>query len=359
MLKRLIESFKDERTYQHCVISLTSLGVVGSALQKQGIEVYSLSFNFALADFKKVFLLIKIIRVFSPDIVQTWMYHADLIGGISSYFAGYRKIIWGIRVTNIHSSSIMTLWIMKFCAFLSSIIPSKIICVAEAARQSHIQNGYDASKMIVINNGLIFSDFNISEDNRRTLSLQCCFPHDCIVVGCVGRFDPIKDHHNFVFAAGLLAKQNARVFFLMIGHNLTFENKVLSSWIDQTNHRDRFVLLGVRSDIATCLSLMDVFCLSSSIEGFPNALSEAMAMALPCVSTDVGDVSILLGDTGIIVPKENSEALANALSHVIELSSEQRQEMGERGKERVFRNFSIEKAKKSFESVYREITASC
>ena len=165
--------------------------------------------------------------------------------------------------------------------------------------------------------------------------------------------------HNFVFAAGLLAKQNARVFFLMIGHNLTFENKVLSSWIDQTNHRDRFVLLGERSDIATCLSLMDVFCLSSSIEGFPNALSEAMAMALPCVSTDVGDVSILLGDTGIIVPKENSEALANALSHVIELSSEQRQEMGERGKERVFRNFSIEKAKKSFESVYREITASC
>ena len=355
MLKRLIESFKDECAYQHCVISLTSLGVIGSELQAIGIDVYPLCLDYSLTLFKKLLKLYKLICLLRPDIVQTWMYHADLIGGLAAYFAGYRKIIWGIRVIGIHSSSPMTLCVMKLCALLSSSIPSKIICVAQTAKQSHINRGYDATKMIVIHNGINVSNFILSEERRNRLYQQCDFSSDTIVVGCVGRFDPIKDYQNFVFAAGLVAEQNKNVFFLMVGRDLSFENKVLSSWIDQTNHRSRFFLLGEQSDIATCLSVMDVFCLSSCIEGFPNALCEAMAMALPCVSTDAGDAAVLLGDTGIVVPTANSKALANALLRVIELSSEQRHQMGLRSKERVISEFSIEKSKTCFESVYRQV----
>ncbi|MSP52951.1 MAG: glycosyltransferase [Gammaproteobacteria bacterium] len=355
MLKRLIESSQNNSNYQHCVISLTKLGKVGEQLQNLDIEVCTLEASFSLMLPIKLAQLIKKIRLLHPDIVQTWMYHADLLGGLTAYLAGHRRIIWGIRCTDIHKYSIITLVIRTLCALLSTSIPNKIICVAEAARQNHIEKGYDASRMIVIQNGLSFSHLVSSTEQREILRLQCGFSSDAIVIGSLGRFDPIKDYPNFVCAAALIAEQHANVYFLMVGHNLTADNTLLQSWIDKTNHNDRFVLLGERSDVAVCLSAMDVFCLSSCSEGFPNALSEAMAMALPCVSTDVGDAALMLGDTGIVVAKENSEALASALSQIIELSEKQREEMGQRAKERVMAKFSIEKARMRFEAVYQEL----
>ena len=355
MLKRLIESFQSDSNYQHCVISLTTLGEVGGQIQHLGIDVYALDVNFSLSLPIKLLQIINKIRSLHPDIVQTWMYHADLLGGLSAYLAGHRRIIWGIRNTNIHSSSIITSWIRKLCALLSTLIPCKIICVAEAARQSHIEKGYDASRMIVISNGLNFSYLASSIEKREILRLQCRFPGDAIVIGCLGRFDPIKDHHNFVRAAALIAEQYANVNFLMVGRGLTVENAILQTWIDKTNHKDRFVLLGERADVATCLSAMDIFCLSSRIEGFPNVLSEAMAMGLPCVSTDVGDAGLILGGTGIVVPKENTQALADALLQVVALSNKQREQMGQQAKERVKGEFSIEKARVRFEAVYKEV----
>jgi glycosyltransferase involved in cell wall biosynthesis len=355
MLKRLIESFQNDSNYWHCVISLTKLGTVGEQLQNLGIDVYALEASFSYTLPVKILQLIKKIRSLHPDIVQTWMYHADLLGGLAAYLSGHRRIIWGIRNTNIHSSSIITLWVRKLCALLSTLIPCKIICVAEAARQSHIEKGYDASRMIVIQNGLNFFHLVSSTEKRKILRLECGFSNDAIVIGCLGRFDPIKDHYNFVRAAGLIADQCANVYFLMVGRGLTADNAILQTWIDSTHHNDRFILLGERSDVAVCLSAMDIFCLSSCIEGFPNALCEAMAMGIPCVSTDVGDAALMLGGTGIVVPKENSKALTDALLQVIALSNEQREQMGQQAKERAMHEYSIEKTRARFEAVYQEV----
>ena len=355
MLKRLIESSENESSYKHLVISLTTLGDIGKQLQDLAINTYALEADFSFTLPKKIFQLIKIIYTIHPDIVQTWMYHADFLGGVAAYLTGNRKIIWGIRNTDIHPSSIITLWIRKLCALLSTLIPCRIICVAEASLQSHISMGYDAKRMMVIQNGLNFSNLVSSTEQREMLRLESGLSNDTIVIGCLGRFDPIKDYHNFVRAAGLVAEQYANVYFLMVGRNLTVDNTLLQTWIDNVHHKDRFVLLGERSDVAVCLSSMDVFCLSSCIEGFPNALTEAMAMGLPCVSTDVGDAAMILGGTGVVVPKENYEALASALLRVISLSKEQRRQMGQRSKKRVMAEFSIEKAKSCFQAVYQEV----
>ncbi len=355
MLKRLIESFQNDDNYQHYVISLTTIGSVGKELQKLGVDVYAFELNYSLNLPLQLIRLIKKISSLHPDIVQTWMYHADLLGGLAAYLTGYRRIIWGIRVTDIHSSSIITLWIRKLCALLSTLIPCKIICVAETALQSHIEKGYDADRMIVIQNGLNFSYLASSPDQRKILRLQCGFSNNTLVIGCLGRFDPIKDHHNFVSAARIITEQYPNVYFLMVGRDLTPDNTILKKWIYKTGHNDRFVLLGQRNDVAVCLSAMDIFCLPSCIEGFPNALSEAMAMGLPCISTDVGDAGIMLGGTGVIVPKKNSKALADALLQVIALSNEQRNQMGRYAKERVMSEYSIENARARFESVYQEV----
>jgi glycosyltransferase involved in cell wall biosynthesis len=97
---------------------------------------------------------------------------------------------------------------------------------------------------------------------------------------------------------------------------------------------------------------MDVFCLSSRTEGFPNVVGEAMAMGLPCVVTNVGDAARLVADTGYVVPKENPSALAAGLEKMLELDPAQRAALGAKAKGRIAADFTIERARQRFESLY-------
>jgi glycosyltransferase involved in cell wall biosynthesis len=125
--------------------------------------------------------------------------------------------------------------------------------------------------------------------------------------------------------------------------------------ISATGYADRFALLGQRKDVPHCLSAMDLLCLHSRTEGFPNVVGEAMAAGLPCVSTDVGDAALLIGSTGKIVPKENHLALAEGLMSMIELTDEARRELGKSAKSRVLKEFSMVRCRERFEDVYREV----
>jgi glycosyltransferase involved in cell wall biosynthesis len=130
------------------------------------------------------------------------------------------------------------------------------------------------------------------------------------------------------------------------------ENPDFMKLISSTNHPERFVLFGERRDVGSCLRAFDVFCLHSLNEGFPNSLGEAMAVGLPCVATDVGDVSLLIGDTGIVVESRNSRALADALIAAIRLGVEEQQRMGRKARARIETEFSMMRAGQKFSRVY-------
>ena len=138
----------------------------------------------------------------------------------------------------------------------------------------------------------------------------------------------------------------------MVGRGLDAANLKLQEQIAATNFPDSFVLLGERSDPATCLDAMDVFVLSSRTEAFPMVLGEAMAMGVPCVSTDVGDAAILLGGTGELVPSRNSAALEEAIERLLGKSLAEREEQGQRGRERLEKFFSIEASARQFSDLY-------
>jgi glycosyltransferase involved in cell wall biosynthesis len=230
-----------------------------------------------------------------------------------------------------------------------------IVCAAEASKRSHIAVGYDASKMVVVPNGYDFSWLQASAVERLNLREQVGFYQDEVVVGCLGRFHADKDQKNFVIAAGLLATCYPKLRFLMIGRGLTWDNPLLAGWIDQTGFKERFVLLGESKDVPQCLAAMDVFCLHSRTEGFPNVLAEAMAMGLPCVTTDVGDAAMLLAESGVVVPKEDSSALAKGVEQLLALTSVARINLGLSAKARVVTQFSMEHARHCFESIYQQV----
>lgn len=141
----------------------------------------------------------------------------------------------------------------------------------------------------------------------------------------------------------------------MVGRGLDGSNEALMRGIEACGLAQRFVLAGERKDVPICLSAIDVFCLHSRNEGFPNVLAEAMAMGLPCVTTDVGDAAMLLGDCGHVVPKQDAAALAQGVARLLQLDPAARQALGRRARARVLAQFTIATTRAGFEAVYQRL----
>ena len=356
MLKRLLDSAVHSKEIRYSVISLTDLGALGPQLQSAGIPVQSLGLKAFYTIPAALIRLVRMLKASRPDIVQTWMYHADLLGGIAARLAGVKKIIWGVRTTDVAAGgSRSTLLVRKACALLSYRVPDTIVCAAEASRQTHVGIGYDRARMQVVPNGFDFSMLQASFAERQVIRAQCSVEAGELVVGCLGRFHKAKDQENFVLAAALVAAAHPMIRFMMVGRGLHGGNEELAQWISATGFSDRFILMNEREDVAACLAAMDVFCLSSRTEGFPNVVAEAMAMALPCVVTDVGDAATLLHGLGVVVPRQNHTELARGIHSLLALSAAQRKDLGQRARAHVRFEYSIDKTRERFEAIYCEL----
>lgn len=353
MLKRLVEYLNGNPSHCQVVVSLTNIGDIGAQLQARGITVHALGmrspFNTPFAFWR----LVQLLRVERPDVVQTWMYHADLIGGLAARIVGNCSIVWCIRSTAIPQGALsISFWLVRLCAFLSHFIPDKIICCANAAKTSHLKFLYSKNKIIVIPNGYNFSPL---EDNALLSQKARCklgVKNEEIVIGVVGRFDPLKDFHNFVSAAALVVAQRSDVKFLMVGRGNEWSNMTLRRWIENAGLIDNFYLVGQQTDVAYFLSAMDIFCLSSVKEAFPNVVVEAMAMGLPCVVTQAGDAADILGDDKFVVSVSDSISLAHSLLKVCQLDSSNRKHIGHRNAKRVREKYAIDGISQNYVDVY-------
>jgi glycosyltransferase involved in cell wall biosynthesis len=356
MLFRLCESFSSDSVDQHSVISLTDLGAVGEMLRARGVPVETIGMRGAWDLFRAFIKLTRYLRLNRPDVVQTWMYHSDLLGGLAARWVGIKNVIWGIRTTDVSKGGNQsTIVVRKLCAWLSGIIPSVIVCAADASRKAHIAVGYSPRKMVVVPNGFDLGKLVATLDDRENIRSAHGIGPDDFVVGSLGRFNKVKDHSSFVRAAGLVARQFSNVKFLLVGRDVDRSNLALMAEIAVTGYADRFILLGERKDVPACFKSMDLFCLHSFTEGFPNVLGEAMSMALPCITTDAGDAAFLLGGNGIVVPVQNPQALAEALAKVVAATDSERSLMGLGGYTRIVENFTMKFAEHKFKELYDQL----
>lgn len=357
-LRRLVVDHSSRFSCQHIIFSLTGVGKIGSELIKLNYDVYHLGMNGVAqlpVTLARLFVLIKKIQ---PDIVQTWMYHSDLLGGLAARLAGIDRVIWGVRSTDIRQGgSRATLFIRKLCALLSHIVPSKIVCAANASRIVHEGVGYAPEKMVVIPNGYDLAKLIATSDDVHAIRQACGLLPNDRVIGSVGRFSPVKNHALFIASANRLLSIHPNVKFLLVGRGLDQTNPEIMRLIQGTQRPGAFVLLGERSDVASCFKAMDIFCLHSSTEGFPNVLGEAMAMGLPCVTTDVGDAAFLLDRYGLVVPSKDPDALANALDNLLRRDTSELKSMGEAAKLRIYSEFSMKAMTDRFHQLYLQLVS--
>jgi len=355
MLMRLLLSDPEAKDTA-IIISLNGIGTLGLKLRELGYRVYPLHFSNLVTLPLNFWHLMKILKTYKPEIVQTWMYNADFFGGLAAYITGYRRIIWGIRRTESARKKPSAYLAMRLCSILSYLIPVKIICVAQAAKQKHISYGYDAKKMCVIPNGFDFSRFDVHRvDNQRVRHELGLIPSE-LVIGCIGRFHIDKGQDVFINAIALMSKISVQpIRFMLVGRGCDRSNLPLVNLLDSLELTSSFILLGEREDIPECLAALDVFCMPSRTEGFPNGLGEAMSMGLPCVATCVGDTSLLAEDTVSLVKPNNPEALANALTEMVQMMPEKRKALGQKAAIQIRNKFSIEQSRERFYAVYREV----
>lgn len=342
----LYQFCKYDEEYEHIVISLSGSQDYGVMLRKIKIPLHALNFSNSKLNIRGLFKLYKLIRRIKPDVIQTWMVHADIIGGLVGRLAGIKNIFWGVHHSALveGKSKKITMLIIKLNAFLSYFIPKKIIYCAENSREKQELIGFKKNNGVVIFNGYNIEIFNENIHFIKKFRDELKISDNTFLIGHVGSYSPLKDQINLIEALSMLKQKHIDFKAVLVGSNLDNNNLELVSVLDKKGLSDSIYLLGRRDDIPTIMNGIDLFVLSSISEAFPNVLNEAMACGTPCVSTNVGDAPYIIGETGWIVSIKDPKALYESLSEAIKEKFSSKSlwlQRRESCRKRIVENFSL------------------
>jgi glycosyltransferase involved in cell wall biosynthesis len=357
MLYKLLSRI-DRSQFQSLVISMTDHGDLGSRIETIAVPVFTLGMRRGWPNPLALLRLIHILRSERPDILQTWLYHADLMGLLAGKLAGIRSILWNVRCAYMDLSHypVLTRLVLRVSAQLSKF-PSAVLTNSQAGRLFHESLGFSPRQWKIISNGFDLEEFGPYAGTRDALRKQLGLPADTILIGLVARYDPMKDHDNFLQACRLLLRRHDDVHFVLAGSGISLLNEQLKRQIEALAIEKHLHLLGERNDMPRLMAALDIVCSSSYGEGFPNVIGEAMACGVPCVVTDVGDSAWIVGDTGRMVPPKNTEALALALEDLVSLGMEERLRLGAAARQRIAQYFSLPVVVRQYEELYTELVA--
>ncbi|MGK2857908.1 MAG: glycosyltransferase [Thermoanaerobaculia bacterium] len=273
-------------------------------------------------------------------VIYSFLEVPNVVAAAGRYGLWKLPVVWGIRSSRMDLDRYGLLHrLIYFAQAPLSRAAGSIIFNSEAGRRRASDLGIVARRSRVIPNGIDVARFRFDAEARASVRRSWDVRDDELLVGIVARLDPVKNHELFLRAASLVAARDRRIRFVCVGGGDAGRAASLRELAESRGIADRVVWAGERRDLPAVYSALDLSVLSSTGEGFPNAIAESMACETPVVSTDAGDAREIAGDTGRIVTAHRPEALADA---VLEM-------LGRRGgrsveaRERIASRFSIER----------------
>jgi glycosyltransferase involved in cell wall biosynthesis len=355
MLLKLVSGGPPNVSYS--VVSLADSGTIGPAISALGVPVYALGMSRATPDPLKLLALMRRTRQVHPDLIQGWMYHGNLMATLTAVAArGPVPVLWNIRQTvyDLARERRATALVIRLGALLSAR-PAAIIYNSVTSAQQHEALGYRREKRVILPNGFDCEMFRPDQEARGSFRRELGVPHDSLLVGLIARYHPMKDHAAFLRAAAIIRRSHPKVRFVLAGSGVSREEPALLNAIQREGLEGGVFLLGERKDTARINAALDVACSSSAWgEGFSNSIGEAMACAVPCVVTDIGDSSFLVGSTGTSVPAGDYEAFAKAVQELLQAGPERRSAMGQSARQRIETEFSLPSVVSRYQELYRE-----
>ena len=354
MLARLVTGLDRDR-YRSIVVSMTGPGVMGPSLASAGIELRTLDLRRGIADPRGITRLASVLREAQPEILQTWLYHADLLGSVARLLVPRCALIWNVQCAESIDADVVRR-LLVWC----SARPDAVVVNSLAGKRFHEQLGYRPRRWEHIPNGCDTSVFRFDAEARVGLRRELGISDDAVAIGLPARFHPMKDHANFLAAAATLVRILPDLVLVLVGPGVDPSNQALGETIAAHRMSEHVRLLGERFDMTRVYSALDIATLSSAFgEGCPNVLGEAMSCGVPCVATDCGDAADILGPTGIVVPPRDPEALAAAWSQLISLGPELRRALGAEARERIIGSYNISAVVDRYDALYSGFLARC
>ncbi len=362
MLDRLLTELDSKQVSSH-VIALKEGGPVGASIAARGIPVEVMGLDTFLPRTLMPFRLSRRIRRIAPDVIQTWLYHADLIGGIAARlarpFGAPIPVAWGVRQSVVNPALLKpaTWRVIRSAAIASHFIPQRIVVNANASVATHAGLGYDTSKFLLIPNGFDSGRFRPDSEARARLRQQLGVAPETILVGLAGRFDPHKDYPGFIAAAAAISAQQRNIAFVACGEGVERGNPSVAGLLAKHGPIAQLHLLGRQNDMPAFWAALDIAVSASVGEGFSNSIGEAMSCAVPCVVTDVGDSASVVADSGCVVPAGKPEALSRAILSLASAPAEKRIALGQSARKRIQTNYSLTAAAEQFLDLWQNMLA--
>ena len=350
---------KNENRCAHTVISLRGMGKYGSEFANIGVPVVCLNLPRGKVTLGGLWKLAQLLSDKKIDVVQCWMYHANLVGSLVAVLARPRRLSWGIRHSDLKPEETPrgTRFVAKLGAYLSHFSPSVVICCAETARQVHADYSYAKRKMIVIPNGYDLERLKPDPSSGERFREKHKLTGEVPLIGFAARLNPQKDHQNLLRAVKILEEKGISVCCVFAGTGLEPDSSPLIDEIETLGFSEEIRLLGPVDDIPAFMNALDIHVMSSSFgEAFPNVLAEAMACGTPCVATDVGDASLIVGETGRVVPSQEPLKLAEAIESLLEVRATPKwRELQQDARRHIEKNFSVAQfCQKHYEAWFTE-----
>jgi glycosyltransferase involved in cell wall biosynthesis len=340
--------------FENEVVTLLEPGAMAQPLAQAGIPVTSMELSRHRPNPAVLLSFVRYLRAKRPTILQTWLYHADLLGTAAAFFAKPEHLLWNVRCSDVNQPGFprLTRCIVRLLAIISRH-PDAIIINSQDGQRYHERIGYRPKQWIHIPNGVDLERFSPRRNERAMLRDRLGLPANAAVMGLVARYHPMKDVETFLRAASLFQQDHGNAKFVLCGDGLGPENATLAELIRTLDLDYRTVLLGPRPDIELIYPALDALTLCSIYgEGFPNVLCEAMACDVPCIATDVGDSAAIIGDCGLIVPPRDPRALAQAWRMQLKKGASVAPECG---RSRVTARYSLKRMCAHYESLYRAL----
>lgn len=341
------------------VVSLTSAGVLGPEIAALGVNVIALDIKGPVSWLRGVAQVTALVRKERPDVVQTWLHDADLVGTVATISSRSSSLVWGLQCAELRLGDVprRNILLVKILSRLSRR-PRAVVSVSEAGRVAHIDAGYRPQRWAVIPNCVDVDRYRPDAEARRQIRKRLRVSDDTVLIGLVGRYHPMKGHELFLDAAGRLAGERPDVRFVMAGPNVNLQNPAIATQLERLGLGDRVQVVGVEPDMPAFMNALDILTVASTSEGFPTVLVEAMATGVPCAATDVGDCRLVIADTGRTASARTPEALSAAWLELVEMSSGARRDLGDRARARTIERYSTDRVAAAYLDLYAEMSRS-
>lgn len=299
--------------------------------------------------------IVRYLRHEQPQIVQSYLFWANVYGSIAASIAGVPVILTGRRAT---MESKYQRFPGQWLQSLSNLCATQIVSNSEAARQECLRRDrfVNARKTCVIYNGIEADRYAVVCDiSARKRALQ--LPENAPIVGMIANLHPRKGHRDFLHAAARVLQQCSRTRFLLVGRDYDIRAD-LERLADALGIREQVTFTGERRDIPAILAVLDVQVSASFVEGVSNALMEGMAAGKPIVATAIAGTPELVihEQTGLLAPAGDPDALAEAIVRLLH-DRDLRWQMGQAGQQRIRQCFSMEQMVQQTEALYQKLAA--